>query len=141
MNRSTLCAAVAAIALSAPIVSAQDAKPAPAKSAPGKPAMGMEMDKQMAQMQENMKKMQQQMDKIRATTDPKERQKLMDEHTRSMNEGMTMMRGMGRPLIMGGGRGDGGCGLRSPPGCGTCCTSQRTRAPSWPHPAPRRPQR
>jgi hypothetical protein len=58
-----------------------------------------------------MKKMQQQMDKIRATTDPKERQKLMDEHMRSMNEGMTMMRGMGGPMMMGGKPGAMGPGM------------------------------
>ena len=36
-----------------------------------------EFDKQAAQIQENFKKMQEQMDKIRATKDPQERQKLM----------------------------------------------------------------
>lgn len=89
-----ICAAVACV-LSAPIVSAQD------KSAPAKPAMNMDMDKQMAPMQENMKKMQQQMDKIAKTTDPKERQKLMQEHMQTMQENMKAMRSMGGPMMMG----------------------------------------
>ena len=95
MKTSILVAAIAACALSAPIVSAQE------KSAPAKPAMSMEMDKHMSQMQENMKKMQQQMEKLRATTDPKERQKLMQAHMQTMQENMKTMRGMGGPMMMG----------------------------------------
>jgi len=68
------CGLLAACTTSAPVVSAQE------QSAAAKPAMSMDMDKQMSQMQENMKKMQQQMQKLRATTDPKERQKLIQEH-------------------------------------------------------------
>ena len=79
MKTSILVAAIVC-ALSTPIVSAQD------KSVPAKPAMSMDMDKQMPQMQENMKKMQQQMEKLRATTDPKERQKLMQEHMQAMQK-------------------------------------------------------
>jgi hypothetical protein len=45
--------------------------------------------------------MQQQMDRIRQTKDPKERQKLLQEHMQSMQEGMSMMRGMGGPMMMG----------------------------------------
>ena len=74
MKTSILVFAIVAGALSAPIVSAQE------KSTPAKPAMSMDMDKQMPQMQEKMKGMQQQMEKLRATTDPQERQKLMQEH-------------------------------------------------------------
>ena len=47
-------------------------------------------------MQERMKKMQEQMQKIHATRDPKERQKLMEEHMESMRKGMKMMHGMDR---------------------------------------------
>ena len=43
------------------------------------------------------------MDKIRKTTDPKERQKLMQEHMQAMQENMKMMRGMGGPMMTGGG--------------------------------------
>jgi len=98
MKTSILIPAIVACALSAPIVSAQE------KSAPAKPAMSMDMDKQMPRMQENM---QTQMDKIRKTTDPKERQKLMQEHMQAMQENMKAMRGMGGPMMKGGAE-DGG---------------------------------
>ena len=60
------------------------------------------MDKHMAQMQENMKTMQAANGKDPATTDPKERQKLMQEHMQTMQENMKAMRGMGGPMMMGG---------------------------------------
>ena len=99
MKTSILAAAMVACAVSASIVSAQE------KAGPAKPAMnmGMNMDKQMPQMQENIKKMQQQMEKIRATADPVERQKLMREHMQTMQENMKAMRGMGGPMMIGGG--------------------------------------
>lgn len=97
MKTSILATAIVACALSTPFVSAQE------KSAPAKPAMGMDMDKQMPQMQEKMKAMQGQMDKIHKTTDPKERQKLMQAHMQAMQENMKMMRGMGSPMMKGGG--------------------------------------
>lgn len=114
MKRSILCAAVAAIALSAPTASAKDTKPAPAGSASGKPAAGMDMDKQMAQIQENVKRMQLQMDRIHQAKDPKERHELMDEHAKTMQENMQMMRGMGGPMMMdtmGGQKGGMGPGM------------------------------
>jgi len=40
------------------------------------------------------------MEKLRATTDPKERQKLMQEHMQTMQENMKAMRGMGGPMMM-----------------------------------------
>ena len=88
MKTSILISAIVACALSAPIAFAQE-KPAPAN-----PAMNMDNDKQMAPMPENIKKMQEQMDKIGTTTDPKERQKLMQEHMKTMQENMKEMRGM-----------------------------------------------
>ena len=97
MKTSILATAIVACVLSTPFVSAQE------KSAPAKPAMGMDMDKQMPQMQEKMKAMQGQMDKIHKTTDPKERQKLMQAHMQAMQENMKMMRGMGSPMMKGGG--------------------------------------
>ena len=65
-----------------------------------------------AQTQDNMNKMQQQMDKIRATKDPKARQKLMEEHMQTMQQTMKMMRGAGGAAASGqgehGGMGKGG---------------------------------
>lgn len=52
-------------------------------------------EKKMEKMQEQMKKMREQMEKIHATTDPQERQKLLEEHMQSMRDGMKTMRGMG----------------------------------------------
>ena len=53
-------------------------------------AAGMEMKK----MQEKMKKMHDPMSNIQSTSDPKKRQKLMDEHMQSKRESMKMLRGM-----------------------------------------------
>ena len=91
------CGLLAACTTPAPVVSAQE------QFAPAKPPMSMEMDKHMSKMQENMKTMQQQVAKLRATSDPKERQKLMREHMQTMQENMKTMRGMGGPMMMGGG--------------------------------------
>lgn len=59
-----------------------------------------------AQMHSKMKAMQEQMAKIKGTSDPVERQRLMDEHMKSMKEGMSMMAGpMGNSGV---GKGGGG---------------------------------
>jgi hypothetical protein len=54
---------------------------------------GAEQPTSMPGMQERMQHMHDLMARIHATSDPGERQKLMDEHMRAMNEGMQMMRG------------------------------------------------
>ena len=95
MKTSILVAAIVAGALSAPIVSAQD------KHVHPKPAMSMDMDKKMPQMQENMKKMQQQMEQMRATSDPAERERLMQQHMQTMQDNMMTMRGMGGMMMQG----------------------------------------
>jgi hypothetical protein len=94
MNRPTVIALATAALLGASAYAAEDRQPDknPAASRPGMGTMGME--KRMAQMQE-------QMERIRKTADPKERQKLMQEHMQSMQEGMKMMRGMGGSMMMG----------------------------------------
>jgi len=58
------------------------------------------------------------MDRIHKTTDPAERQKLLDEHYKLMQEQMTTMRGMGGGMMMGmgGGMGQGGQGVMGPGG-------------------------
>ena len=66
----------------------------------------------MVQAQENLQKMQAQMEKIRQTQDPKERQKLLQEHWNTMQGNMGMMHGMGMGMwgggMMGGGHMMGG---------------------------------
>ena len=96
-----LVASIVACALAVPVASAQD------KSAPAKPAMSVEMDAQMSRMQENMRAMRAQMEKIHATTDPKERQKLMQAHMQTMQDNMKAMHSMSKPMMMDGGQGGG----------------------------------
>lgn len=60
----------------------------PMASGPGaRPGMPMATDQQMQKMQDEMRR-------IRATTDPVERRRLMDEHMKSMQQMMPMMSGM-----------------------------------------------
>jgi hypothetical protein len=60
---------------------------------------------QMAQMQAKMREMQALMERLHATQDPAERERLMDEHMKSMSEAMAMMDKMagGRRMGQGGG--------------------------------------
>ena len=101
MKTSILAAAVVTCTLVTPMASAQDT------AAPAKPAMSMPMDAQMSQMHTNMTLMQSQMDTIHATTNPKERQKLMQAHMQTMQDSMAMMRSMNKPMTMDGGPGGG----------------------------------
>jgi hypothetical protein len=70
-----------------------------------KPSSGCNMD--MAPMQERMTRMHGQMEKIRATSDPKEKQRLMEEHYKSMQQSMSMMQGMMGGGMMHGKKGHG----------------------------------
>jgi periplasmic protein CpxP/Spy len=78
--------------------------------AQGQPPMGgMMKGGMMGKMQEHMKKMMQQMDAIHKADDAKKRDKLLQEHMQSMQEGMKMMRGMGGGMMKGMmGKGDSG---------------------------------
>ena len=57
-------------------------------------------EKQFEQARQQMKKMLAQMNAIRQTKDPKERQRLMDEHMQTMRDTMQAMHGMGGPMMM-----------------------------------------
>lgn len=74
------------------------------KSAQGQPQSPniTDFDKQAAQVQEHIQKMQEQMEKIRQTQDPQERQRLLQEHWATMQNGMGVMQGMWGPGMMGG---------------------------------------
>jgi uncharacterized membrane protein (DUF106 family) len=65
---------------------AEDAHHLAAKPAPGMTNMG--------KMGETMQRMQEQMKQIQAASDPKERQRLLEEHMKTMQEAMPMMSGM-----------------------------------------------
>jgi hypothetical protein len=105
MKRVPIAIALLAAALAVQPLTA--AAQATADKPAAKPRAGMQMDpKLQQQMMERMKTMRAQMDKIHQTTDPKEREKLMAEHMKTMQEGMQMMQGMGGGM-MGGGAGGG----------------------------------
>lgn len=94
---------------------------APAAAQPGPGPRG-DYEQYRQQMWTRMQTMHEQMDKIRATTDPKEREKLLREHYESMQQGFGMMRGYG-PMMGGAGPGYGpgygmGPGAGKGPGTG-----------------------
>ena len=100
MKTSYLFVAITACALSSiPLASAQD------KAASASPAGKTQMDTQMTEVQASATKMRSQMDQIHATTDPTERQKLMQAHMQTMQDSMAMMRSMNKPTMMDGGQG------------------------------------
>jgi hypothetical protein len=86
-----------------------------ASPALAQPAPGGDFDKYREQMWTRMQQMHEQMDKIRATTDPKERDKLLRENFETMQQGMGTMRSFG-PMM--GGRGMMGPGGGMGPGSG-----------------------
>jgi len=100
MKTSILIATAAACMVAAPMAFADD------MAAPTKPGMNMGMkmgaDGKVSQMEQNMKDLQLQMDKIHRTSDPKERQRLMDAHMQAMQDHMKAMRDMGGPMMKGG---------------------------------------
>lgn len=112
-------ATLTALALSAPYAIAETA----AKTDKKPVVSDAETDKLYGAMQERYKKMQEQMGKIRQTKDPKDRQKLLQEHWQTMHEGMGMMGGgMGRGPRGGAmmGAGPAGCPLGAAPEAMTC---------------------
>ncbi|HEY8330405.1 hypothetical protein [Geopseudomonas sagittaria] len=104
MKKTKLAVLLVAASLSPAWALAAD--PTPAKSSTPQAQQQApniaEFDKQMAQAQENLQKMQAQMEKIRQTQDPKERQKLLQEHWNTMQGNMGMMHGMGMGMWGGG---------------------------------------
>ena len=80
---------IAAVMLAAGTgVWAEDAHHPPEGAKPPAAAKGM------PGMHENMKRMREQMAQIRAATDPKERERLMNEHMKTMEQSMSGMQGM-----------------------------------------------
>lgn len=118
-NMKKLLVAVAiGMTLNTPVVHAatRNTSPPQAASSPQADAPA-EFDKNVAQWQEKMNEMQAQMDQFRKAQDPKERQKLLDEHWATMQSAMSIMHGMWGARMMGpemmgqgptGGAGQGG---------------------------------
>jgi len=69
--------------------------PVAAPQAKQVPSTPEDADKQLATMQAEMTRMQAQMRKIQETTDPKERQRLLQDHWTSMQSMMSLMNGFG----------------------------------------------
>jgi len=78
--------AILALAASAALTRVHAGEKAAAQTAPA-------VDPQLAKMQEQMKLMQSQMEKLGKTRDPKERQRLLQEHMASMQAMMATMPG------------------------------------------------
>ena len=73
-----------------------------------------QMRMQMQQMESRMQAMRALMERIQNTEDPEERQRLMDEHAKSMQQGMMMMGDMMRGQAQGGqcATNDTACGMQ-----------------------------
>jgi hypothetical protein len=83
-----------------PASATQGSAPAP-KAAAKKPApAGQPSDQRFEDARRQMQKMLAQMDEIRQTKDPAVRQRLMDEHMRTMQDTMQSMHAMGGPMMM-----------------------------------------
>lgn len=100
---------IAAMILAALLAGAAMLRAAHADEQPATTPAPAEVDQQFARMQEQMRLMQSQMDRLGKTTDPAERQRLLDEHWTAMQKFMAdahgpMMRGhmMGGPMMGGG---------------------------------------
>lgn len=90
--RTKYLLAAACLAALAGAAFAEDAHhPGQADKPAAKPAPGM---MNMGKMSQTMQRMQEQMKQIQAASDPKERQRLLEEHMKTMQEAMPMMAGM-----------------------------------------------
>ncbi|MFM0084997.1 hypothetical protein P0D72_40025 [Paraburkholderia sediminicola] len=111
--KKLLVAVAIGMALNTPVLHAATKNTSPPQAASSPQAEDpAEFDKNVARWQEKMNEMQAQMDQLRKTQDPKERQKLLDEHWATMQSAMSIMHGMWGPRMMGpgmmGGAGQGG---------------------------------
>ena len=95
MKRSLVVVLGTAILLAASATLAQDLKvPAPAGKAAVQPSRSMDAKAQMEQMDAQMKKMRALHDKMIRAATPDERQKLMEEQHKAIQEGMGMINQM-----------------------------------------------
>lgn len=130
MNQFAAIATFSAAIFAATSVHAQAVGPAEKTArAPEKASSVEEFDKQADQVRQNIAKMQSQMEKIRQTKDPKERQKLLQEHWATMRSGMAQMHALWGSSMMGGpmmhGPGMGGPGMGGPGMGGRMMESRR----------------
>lgn len=103
MKKGILLAMLLAVALANASAVAQPSKPASKGSQAAQAQENLaDFDKKAAAVRENMLKMQEEMDKARQTQDPKERQRLLEQHWGTMQSTMSMMRELWGPGMMGG---------------------------------------
>ena len=103
--KTILTLAFLAAALAAPVACADDAHhvggtPQAGEASRTAPASRVN-DETMKQMRDHMVRMREFMTKMEKTTDPAERQKLTDEHMKTMQDGMAMMCGMSGGMMQG----------------------------------------
>lgn len=91
MRTRYLLAATCMAALAGAAFAEDTHHPAQAARPAAEPVPGM---MNMGRMGETMQRMQEQMKQIQAASDPKERQRLLEEHMKTMQEAMPMMAGM-----------------------------------------------
>ncbi len=113
MKTFFLIAVLAALPFSASLSRADDAYQYDKNKEPAVAMTEKDQQMQMGKMQENMLRMHEQMHKIMAAKNPRERERLMQEHAKMMQDSMHMMQGMmdGRGMMGGdvkGGKMDGG---------------------------------
>ena len=104
----TFAFALAMLPLAATAQKAPSPKPAPSAAAPAP---------DMAKLQQLIQQMRAQMETLRTTTDPAERQRLLADHMKLMQEQMRMMRGTEAPMTTAGGMAghdDGGMPATAP---------------------------
>lgn len=103
MKSSLTVFALLIIGLSTPLVSAQGGSPTGTATDRQLSDMQKNMNamlqqiaifRQQSQLQENIHTMQSQIDKLQGTTDPKERQKLLQEHMQTLQEHLKTIEGM-----------------------------------------------
>ena len=111
MKKSLLIAALAVLSLSTPLAWAEEGHHADKDKKPTTTMTDKDKQMQMGKMQENMLRMHAQMHKIMDAKDPKERERLMQEHLNMMQDNMHMMQGMMGSDAKGGKMGGGMQGM------------------------------
>ncbi|MBI3345447.1 MAG: hypothetical protein HY028_11450 [Gammaproteobacteria bacterium] len=108
MNKSLLIAVLTTLPLSMPLAWADEAHRSDMEKTPSKAMTDQDKQIQMGKMQEHMLRMHEQMHKIMDAKNPQERERLMQEHSKMMQDGMHMKQGMmGGHGMMGGDAKDG----------------------------------
>jgi len=117
MKQAFAIAVGTAVLLAAGMPLAQNTKAPASNPTPTATQSGqsMNMGGQMGQMDEHIKKMQALHDKMTSATTPEERQKVMDDQRKEMQEGMAMMSPMMQGGGMMGGMGSGTMGQKGKP--------------------------